>query len=81
MDFDELFERRSTHSAKWDRMEESYGISKDEGLPMHVAEMDFRPPKEIQNKLRELNQHGFYGYFADFTEYENSIKWWMKTRH
>jgi cystathionine beta-lyase len=81
MNFDQLFERRNTHSSKWDKMEESYGISKDEGLPMHVAEMDFRPPKEIQNKLQELNQHGFYGYFADFTEYENSIKWWMKTRH
>ena len=40
MDFDELIERRNTHSAKWDIMEERYSISKEEGIPMHVAEMD-----------------------------------------
>ena len=47
MDFDELIERRNTHSAKWDIMEEKYNISKEDGLPMHVAEMDFKPPKVI----------------------------------
>lgn len=81
MDFDELIERRNTHSAKWDIMEERYNISKEDGLPMHVAEMDFKPPKVIQEKLGDLLSHGFYGYFADYSNYHSSIKWWMKTRH
>ena len=81
MDFDEIIERRNTHSSKWDKMEESYGISKVDGLPMHVAEMDFRPPKIIQDKLSKMHQHGFYGYFADYSDYHGAIRWWMKHRH
>ena len=81
MDFDEIIERRNTHSAKWDKMEESYGISKIDGIPMHVAEMDFKPPQIIQDKLRKMHKHGFYGYFADYSDYHGSIRWWMKNRH
>tara|TARA_Y100000739_G_C20584248_1_gene454456 strand:+ start:515 stop:1687 length:1173 start_codon:yes stop_codon:yes gene_type:complete len=81
MDFDELIERRNTHSAKWDKMEESYGVSKKDGIPMHVAEMDFKPPQVIQDKVRKMQEHGFYGYFADYSNYHDAIRWWMKTRH
>ncbi len=34
MDFDEVIERRNTHSSKWDETEERYGVSKGDGLPM-----------------------------------------------
>ena len=81
MDFDEVIDRRGTHSSKWDTMEELYGVSPDSGLSMWVADMDFRAPKIIQEKLRGINSHGIYGYYGDYTEYNNSIKWWMKNRH
>ena len=81
MDFDEVIDRRGTHSSKWDSMEELYGVSPDSGLSMWVADMDFRAPKIIQEKLHEINSHGIYGYYGDHKEYTNSIKWWMKNRH
>ena len=81
MDFDEVIDRRGTHSSKWDTMEELYGVSPDNGISMWVADMDFRAPKIIQEKLRGINSHGIYGYYGDYKEYNNSIKWWMKNRH
>ena len=81
MDFDEVIDRRGTHSSKWDTMEELYGVSPDNGLSMWVADMDFRAPQIIQEKLRGINSHGIYGYYGDHKEYNNSIKWWMKNRH
>ena len=81
MDFDEIIDRRGTHSSKWDTMEELYGVSPDSGLSMWVADMDFRAPKIIQEKLHGINSHGIYGYYGDYKEYNNSIKWWMKNRH
>ena len=81
MDFDEVIDRRGTHSSKWDTMEELYGVSPDNGLSMWVADMDFRAPKIIQEKLHGINSHGIYGYYGDHKEYNNSIKWWMKNRH
>ena len=81
MDFDEVIDRRGTHSSKWDSMEELYGVSPDSGLSMWVADMDFRAPKIIQEKLHGINSHGIYGYYGDYKEYNNSIKWWMKNRH
>ena len=34
MDFDEVIDRRGTHSSKWDTMEELFGVSPDSGLSM-----------------------------------------------
>ena len=81
MDFDKVIDRRGTHSSKWDTMEELYGVSPDSGLSMWVADMDFRAPEIIQERLRGINSHGIYGYYGDHKEYNNSIKWWMKNRH
>ena len=81
MDFDEVIDRRGTHSSKWDTMDELYGVSPDNGLSMWVADMDFRAPEIIQQKLRSINSHGIYGYYGDQEEYKNSIKWWMENRH
>ncbi len=81
MDFDEVIDRRGTHSSKWDTMEELYGVSPDNGLSMWVADMDFRAPEVIQQKLRSIISHGIYGYYGNQEEYKNSIKWWMENRH
>ena len=51
--FDEVIDRIGTHSAKWDMMEASYGVSPEGGIPMWVADMDFRPPACIQAALEE----------------------------
>ncbi len=80
-DFDEIIERRGTHSAKWDKMEAFSGVSPDDGLPMWVADMDFRPPHSVTQAVRDYVDHGVFGYFGDDDAYLDSITWWMRTRH
>ncbi|MCR8724822.1 MalY/PatB family protein [Frigidibacter sp. ROC022] len=81
MNFDEIIDRRGTHSAKWDKMEALYGVSPVDGIPMWVADMDFRPPACVQNALKKMLDHGIYGYYGDDSDNRAAIAWWMKTRH
>jgi len=80
-DFDELIDRRGTHSAKWDTMEKNYGVSASDGIAMWVADMDFRPPPCVQQAVERMASHGVYGYFGDDRTNSDAIRWWMKTRH
>ncbi len=79
--FDEVIDRVGTHSQKWDTMEARYGVSPQGGLPMWVADMDFRPPAAVQTALESLCAHGVYGYYGDDGSYRAAICWWMAERH
>ena len=81
MNFDEEINRIGTHSVKWDAMEKLYGVSPKDGLPMWVADMDFRPPACVQKAVEDMAAHGIYGYFGDESDYLAAIQWWMKNRH
>ena len=64
MSFDEIIDRRGSHCVKWDMMEAYYGVSPEEGLSMWVADMEFRPPACVQDTLRDMVDHGVFGYFG-----------------
>ncbi|SIO32891.1 MalY/PatB family protein [Vannielia litorea] len=81
MNFDEIIERRGTHSAKWDMMEPIYGVPAEGGLPMWVADMDFRPPACVQGAVEKMAAHGLYGYYGDDASYKAAIRWWLAERH
>ena len=81
MNFDEIIDRRDTHCAKWDKMEPIYGVPRDTGIAMWVADMDFRPPAVVQTALQNMLDHGVYGYFGDDSKYLGAIQWWMENRH
>lgn len=81
MSFDEIIDRRNTHSSKWDMMEKLYGVPADDGIAMWVADMDFRPPACVEQALHAYMKTGVYGYFADFGPYHDAIRWWMRERH
>ncbi|MFC2966624.1 MalY/PatB family protein [Acidimangrovimonas pyrenivorans] len=81
MNFDEVIDRRGTHSAKWDKMEAVYGVPADKGIAMWVADMDFRAPDCVTRALKEMTDFGIYGYFGDDSAYLESIRWWMSNRH
>ena len=81
MNFDEVIERRNTHSMKWDMMGARYGVKGEDGIPMWVADMDFRPPAAVQRALKGMVDHGLYGYYGDDAAYLDAIGWWMRTRH
>lgn len=81
MNFDEIIDRRGTHSAKWDKMQALYGVDPADGISMWVADMDFRPPQAVQTALEGMLAHGIYGYFGDDRAYLEAIRWWMANRH
>lgn len=54
-DFDQLIDRRHTHSAK-------YRFYDPEVLPMWVADMDFLAPPAVIDAMRAQAEHGIYGY-------------------
>ena len=81
MNFDDNFDRRGTHSLKWDSMKDFSGVSADDGIAMWVADMDFRAADCIQNALKDKLANGNYGYYGDFSEYHAAINWWMENRH
>ena len=63
MNFDEIIDRRGTGSTKWDRMEAYGGVSPDDGIPMWVADMDFRAADVLQDAMQRLMDRANYGYF------------------
>ncbi len=54
-DFDQIIERRSSNSLKWNNYDEDV-------LPMWVADMDFPSPKPVLDALHHLIEHGIFGY-------------------
>ncbi|MDK3020248.1 MalY/PatB family protein [Pseudodonghicola flavimaris] len=81
MNFDEIIDRRGTDCAKWDRMEAIYGVSPDEGIPMWVADTDFKAPEVVLQKVADMVAHGVFGYVDYSKAYTDAIRWWMQTRH
>ena len=81
MDFDEIIDRRGTGCAKWDSMEPLYGVPAEGGIAMWVADMDFRPPQAVRDRLQAMIDHGVFGYPGDDTACRDAIRWWMRTRH
>ncbi|MCF6304829.1 MAG: pyridoxal phosphate-dependent aminotransferase [Rhodobacteraceae bacterium] len=81
VNFDEIIDRRNSHSAKWDAMETVYGVSSEDGLAMWVADTDFKPPSAVNDAVADLAKHGVHGYYANDASYRNAIKSWMDRRH
>ena len=65
--FDELIDRKNTSSVKWDLID---GVT----LPMWVADMDFKAPKEVIDAFKKRIDQGTFGYtYIDDEWYEAYI--------
>lgn len=72
-------ERKGTNSVKWDGLNNKY--TRDDLLPLWVADMDFRVPEKVQEMMKERIEHGVFGYsFVGDSYYEAFINW-QKNRH
>jgi len=80
-DFDEVIDRRGTHSAKWDLMGARFGLTGDDLIPMWVADMDFRAPPAVNDAVRALCDHGVHGYFGDDAAMKDAVIGWLTRRH
>ncbi|MCU6760778.1 pyridoxal phosphate-dependent aminotransferase [Brotonthovivens ammoniilytica] len=76
--FDKIIDRRGTASEKYDFLEKN-GFSKDT-LPMWVADMDFETVPEVKEKLKELVEHGIYGYTGRTDGYYKAVCSWFSRR-
>lgn len=74
-DFDQLLNRRGSHSVKWDEPEQE-GV-----IPMWVADMDFHAAPAIQEALRKRVEHGVFGYTLVPDAYYDAIVNWFGRYH
>lgn len=81
IDFDEIINRTNTHSDKWDTMQANYNVSPHDGIPMWVADMDFKPPQGVSDALKDMHTHGVYGYYGDDSSFRSALVGWMRRRH
>lgn len=77
-EFDEVINRYGTNSCKWDECREACG---KDVLQLSVADMDFKSPKEILDKLHKIVEHGVFGYTMFPESYYESVVKWYKKRH
>lgn len=72
-DFDKACDRYNTNCVKWD-------LSKEDVLPMWVADMDFEVAKPISDAIEKRAEHHIYGYSFAGDGYYNSVINWMNRR-
>jgi len=79
--FDEIIDRTTTHSIKWDSkfLEEYFSVG--DLLPLWVADMDFRAPPALLNELHKRVDHGIFGYTLPPDSYLEAIINWFHRRH
>jgi cysteine-S-conjugate beta-lyase len=77
--FDDIIERRNTHSVKWDETERIFGVK--DVLPMWVADMDFKAPPQVLEALSQRIEHGIFGYTSIPASLKEAVCDWMHNRH
>ncbi|PAE20027.1 cystathionine beta-lyase [Bacillus sp. 7504-2] len=78
-DFHKKIDRLNTASVKWGMNRVVFGT--EEVLPMWVADMDFEPPLEVTEVLKNRIDHGIYGYTYVPDSVSQTIQAWVKKRH
>lgn len=73
--FDEIVDRRGTHSVKWDH------CPSNDVIPMWIADMDFKAAPCIIDALKKRLEHGVFGYANVPEEFFTSIINWFDRRH
>ena len=86
--FDEVIERRGTHSVKWDSGEllKQFGLTERfdaETISLFVADMDFACPEPLLEALRQRVNTRMFGYSNHLAspEYQEAIQGWFSRRH
>ncbi|MGL4403364.1 MAG: MalY/PatB family protein [Fusobacteriaceae bacterium] len=80
--FDEVVERRGSYSRKWslEGMYEMADYVDEKSIPLWVADMDFKVPEIVTQKLLERVKHGVFGYSMDDSNYFQAINYWSYKR-
>lgn len=79
--FDHKPDRRGTNCAKWDKMEQLFGVAPGDGLAMWVADMEFPPPACVTEAVQQLVDRNLWGYPGGDASYRAAVAGWMADRH
>jgi len=86
--FDEVIDRRGTHSVKWDAGDllKQFGLTERfdaETISLFVADMDFACPEAVLAALHERVDTRMFGYslHSASPEYHEAIQGWFSRRH
>ena len=80
--FEEYVSRKNTASYKWDAMYNEKPDVSDKTLPLSVADMEFRSPSTLYEKLAEhIGSGPIFGYTGQTKEFLQSVINWNKRRH
>ena len=77
--FDEIIDRRNTHSVKYQALKALFG--REDITPLWVADMEFRSPECIREKLEDYVNSGIYGYDAEPPQMKPAIQNWLLQEH
>ena len=80
-DFDQVIDRTKSNSAKWDKKVLEKGFGDPDLLPLWVADMDFKAPQPIIEKLVQTAEYGIYGYSILPPSFFESVLSWFKRRY
>ncbi|MFA5585983.1 MAG: MalY/PatB family protein [Saccharofermentanales bacterium] len=80
MSFDEIIDRRQTGSLKWD-LAPGPVDPQELTIPLSVADMEFRSPPCIREKLKVLADCGIWGYTGPRPQYFQALNRWYTLRH
>lgn len=72
-------ERKGTNCGKWDGLKDKF--SREDLLPLWVADMDFQVPKAVQDALKEYVEFGVFGYYNAPESYKDAFIHWEETYH
>ena len=81
IDFDEVLDNRNCHFQKWEEVADRYGVPGDTGIPMWIADMDFRAPPAVNAALQKMVDHGVHGYYGPDDSFREALVGWMARRH
>lgn len=77
--FDEYIDRTRSNSIKH-AFKKEYQVPEDV-IPLWVADMDFRSPKEVCSVIAEAGRFGIFGYAGVHADYFQAVHDWMLKRH
>lgn len=79
LDFDTIIERRNTMSLKYDYAER-LGFPADI-LPLWIADMDFKTSSYVQDALKEVVEHGIFGYSEALSDYYVAVREYFQKKY
>lgn len=81
--FEDKPDRIGEKCRKWDRgiIESKFGKVADDFIPMWIADMDFRIPKEIEEAFEAAIKRGVFGYTYCYDEFYEAVINWQRDRH